>query len=319
MDNNPTGTESNTAAVTAVHPHASPKAEPGLSLAIATILLAIFLFDVQGALIKHMGNRYPVEQIAFYRNCFGVLPSLVVLYFTREWRQSANRWKLVRWRLALSRGLMLIVAQICFYSSLVHMQLATATTLAFAGPLFVTLLSIPLLGHKVGWWRGTAVALGFIGVVLVMQPGRDAFSLVALLPVAAAFFYALASLLARYFDASEPTALINVYSSAAAMAAAFVLVYATGHSLALQTVADWGWFIVMGSTGGCAVFCLIAAYRMTDPSSLSPFEYFGIPFSFCLGWIFFGETPFDSLFPGVFLIVGGGLLVVWRERVLSSR
>ena len=56
---------------------------------------------------------------------------------------------------------------------------------------------------------------------------------------------------------------------------------------------------------------------MSDPSSLSPFEYFGIPFSFCLGWIFFAESPFDSLFPGVLLIVGGGLLVLWRERTLT--
>ena len=289
-----------------------------LPTAIATILLAIFLFDVQGALIKHMGARYPVEQIAFYRNLFGVLPNLLVLLFTSEWRARENRWRLVRWKLALGRGLMLIVAQVCFYRSLVHMQLATATTLAFAGPLFVTLLSIPMLGHKVGWWRGAAVLLGFVGVVLVMQPGQDAFSLVALLPVTAAFFYAMASLLVRYFDASEPTALISVYSSGGAMVAAFVLVYLTGNSLMLESSTDWIWFVVMGSTGGCAVFLLIAAYRMTDPSSLSPFEYFGIPFSFCLGWIFFDETPFDSLFPGVILIVGGGLLVLWRERVLAK-
>jgi drug/metabolite transporter (DMT)-like permease len=70
----------------------------------------------------------------------------------------------------------------------------------------------------------------------------------------------------------------------------------------------------MGVAGGTAAFCLISAYRMAKPSSLSPFEYFGIPFSFFLGWIFFLETPFDRLIPGVFLIVGGGLVIIWRER-----
>ena len=302
--------------MTALH-HSNNAANSRLPAAIATILLAIFLFDVQAALIKHMGTRYPVEQIAFFRNGFGLLPSLVVLFFTSEWRVRTNRWRLVRWKLALGRGLMLILAQMCFYYSLVYMQLATASTLTYASPLFVTLLSIPMLGHKVGWWRGAAVALGFVGVVLVMQPGRDAFSLVALLPVAAAFFYALASLFARYFNDDEPTALISVYSSSVAMVAAFVLVHVTGHSLALESAIDWIWFVVMGVTGGCAVFLLIASYRMSDPSSLSPFEYFGIPFSFCLGWIFFAESPFDSLFPGVLLIVGGGLLVLWRERTLT--
>ena len=66
--------------------------------------------------------------------------------------------------------------------------------------------------------------------------------------------------------------------------------------------------------GGFAVLAMISAYRLARPASLSPFEYFGIPFAFVLGWIFFNEAPFERLFPGVFLIVGGGLLIAWRER-----
>jgi len=159
--------------------------------AVFTVMLAIFLFDVQGALIKHMGGRYPVEQISFYRNLFGIVPNLLLLLFSAEWHSSGRSFGLQRWQLALGRGLILVLAQLTFYTALVHMELATATTLAFAGPLFVTTLSIPLLGHKVGWVRGFAVALGFIGVVMVMQPGSDLFNVFALLPVAAAFFYAM--------------------------------------------------------------------------------------------------------------------------------
>jgi len=286
--------------------------------AVCIIILAIFLFDVQGALIKYMGGSYPVEQIAFYRNLFGILPNVLVLAFSAQWHKSGRSLRLGLWHLALGRGLLLILAQVCFYTALIHMELATASTLAFAGPLFVTTLSIPLLGHKVGWVRGSAVALGFVGVVLVMQPGSDAFSLTALLPVAAAFFYALSSLSARYFDAKEPTALISIYGSVGALSAALVLMWFNGTPIGLASVNDWLLFIAMGGAGGSAVFLLITAYRMTDPSSLSPFEYFGIPFSFLLGWYFFNETPFDSLFPGVLFIVFGGLLVVWRERSLSK-
>ncbi|OED38104.1 hypothetical protein AB833_20650 [Chromatiales bacterium (ex Bugula neritina AB1)] len=289
----------------------------GLNTAIVLIIAAIFLFDLQGAFIKHMGSRYPVEQIAFFRNLFGILPNLVVLLLSAEWHARGRHWKIKHWRLGFGRGFLLIIAQMCFYSSLLHMQLATATTLAFSGPLFITLLSIPLLGHTVGWWRGSAVAAGFAGVVLVLQPGRDAFSAFALLPIAAAFFYAVASLSSRFFDKETPTSLISIYASAAAMLAALVLVWFSGEWVELVAVTDWLWFIAMGTTGGCAVFLMITAYRMADPSSLSPFEYFGIPFSFCLGWFFFDEAPFDSLFPGVLLIVGGGLLVLWRERALA--
>jgi len=282
--------------------------------AVFTVMLAIFLFDVQGALIKHMGGRYPVEQISFYRNLFGIVPNLVLLLFSAEWHSSGRSFGLQRWQLALGRGLILVLAQLTFYTALVHMELATATTLAFAGPLFVTTLSIPLLGHKVGWVRGFAVALGFIGVVMVMQPGSDLFNVFALLPVAAAFFYALTSLTSRFFEKEEPTALISIYGSIGAVITIFFILIFKGTPILLDNLGDWLYFIAMGGVGGTAVFLLISAYRMADPSSLSPFEYFGIPFSFMLGWVFFNETPFDSLFPGVLLIVGGGLLVVWRER-----
>jgi len=73
----------------------------------------------------------------------------------------------------------------------------------------------------------------------------------------------------------------------------------------------------VGLAGGVAVLLMITAYRTNDPSSLAPFEYFGIPFSFILGWVFFNEAPFDSLIPGVFFIVCGGLIVLWRERRLA--
>ena len=282
--------------------------------AVFIVMLAIFLFDVQGALIKHMGGRYPVEQISFYRNLFGIVPNLLLLLFSTEWHSSGRSFGLQRWRLALGRGVILVFAQLTFYTALVHMELATATTLAFAGPLFVTTLSIPLLGHKVGWVRGFAVALGFMGVVMVMQPGGDLFNVFALLPVAAAFFYALTSLTSRFFEKEEPTALISIYGSVGAVITIFLLLMFKGTSILLDNPGDWLYFIAMGGVGGMAVFLLISAYRMADPSSLSPFEYFGIPFSFLLGWVFFNEAPFDSLFPGVLFIVAGGLLVVWRER-----
>lgn len=270
-------------------------------------------------MIKHMGKRYPIEQIALFRNIFGVLPNLLVLYFFSQWRSKGGTWKLHRWKLGLGRGIMLICAQMCFYYALLHMQLATATTLAFCGPFFVTVLSVPMLGHRVGLWRIGAVLVGFAGVVMVMQPGSDAFTVLATLPIAAALFYSVSSLSTRFFDESDHTALIGIYASVGAATAAGVLVYFFGNWVPMQTVDVWLWFIGMGMVGGCAVLCLITAYRMADPSSLSPFEYFGIPFSFFLGWFFFDETPFTSLFPGVLLIVAGGLLVMWREQKINAQ
>ena len=75
----------------------------------------------------------------------------------------------------------------------------------------------------------------------------------------------------------------------------------------------------MGAVGGVAAYCWTSAYRMADASSLAPFQYFGIPFSFLLGWYFFTEAPIEKLIPGAFLIVFGGLIIIWREHSLKRR
>ncbi len=277
-------------------------------------MLAILLFDTQGAIIKHLGDRYSVQQIATFRNIFGLLPSFLVLYFSSEWQAGRRTIRLPQWKLALFRGVAIAMAQFSFYWSLTIMEFATASTLAFAGPLFITTLSIPILHHRVGLVRWIAVIVGFIGIVLVMRPRGDLFEFTALLPVFAAFGYALCSVLVRLFDKNIPTATINLYTTFGALFCSSLMMFGFDAFQPIANLVDWIWMLCMGMVGGFAVFFLIMAYRLTQPSNLSPFEYFGIPFSFAIGYVVFGEAPFGRLFPGVILIVAGGLLIVWRER-----
>lgn len=273
------------------------------------------MFDIQGAIIKHLGDRYPVEELATFRNIFGLIPSAFVLWISAEWHQSGRYIKIRQWRLAFLRGFYVAGAQFCFYLALTKLEFATATTLAFVGPIFITLLSIPILGHSVGIWRWAAVAIGFFGMVWIMRPGSDVFTLYALLPICASFGYSLSTVSVRLIDEKIPTALINAYASIGALIGSSIVLLSTQSYVPIATAGDWLWLLAMGTAGGFAVLSMITAYRLTKPSNLSPFEYFGIPFSFVLGWLFFAETPFEKLFPGVLLIVGGGLLIAWRERV----
>ena len=282
--------------------------------AVFLILLAIFLFDVQGAIIKHMGDRYPVPQLASFRNLFGLIPGVLILMLSREWHAKGRIVLIRQWRFGLLRGLFIAGAQYCFYLSITKMELATATTLTYIGPVFITVLSIPILKHSVGLWRWLAVGTGFLGVLLIMQPGAEVFSPYALLPVAAAFGYALALVTTQLFSEDVPTPMINMYSAVGALTGSTTMLFATTGYIPIRLAVDWFWLVAMGSVGGCAVLLMISAYRLTRPGSLSPFEYFGIPFSFILGWVFFGEAPFNRLLPGVIFIVAGGLLIAWRER-----
>ena len=295
-------------------PYLSFKHWSSFTRAVFLILLAIFLFDVQGAIIKHMGDRYPVQQLASFRNLFGLIPSILILMLSREWHEKGRKLVITQWRFGLVRGLFIAGAQYCFYLAITKMELATATTLTYIGPVFITILSIPMLKHTVGLWRWIAVGIGFLGVLSIMQLRADVFSPYSLLPIGAAFGYALAIVSVNLFQSNVPTAIINMYSSVGALIGSTTILFTTTGYIPIELKTDWIWLLVMGFVGGCAVLLLISAYRLTRPGSLSPFEYFGIPFSFILGWVFFGEAPFERLFPGVIFVVVGGLIIAWRER-----
>lgn len=270
-------------------------------------------------IIKFLGDRYPVQQLATLRNIFGLIPSLLVLLLSQEWHARGRRLGMRQWRLGLARGLSVAAAQLCFYFAITQMALATATTLAFIGPVLITLLSVPILRHRVGVWRWLAVFVGFGGVLLIMAPGSEVFTPVSLLPLGAALGYSLSTVCVRLIDDRVPTALINMYASVGALIGSLSLMLATGGYRPVISGGDWLLLLAMGVVGGFAVLAMISAYRLARPASLSPFEYFGIPFAFVLGWIFFDEAPFETLLPGVFLIVGGGLLIAWREHLRRQR
>ena len=283
-------------------------------LAIVLSLLALFLFDAMGLVIKMLSERYTAQELSAWRNLFGLIPSLVALAGSRAWHARGKPVLIRQWRLALARGLVVTFAQLFFYMSLGLMAFATATTITYANALFMTALAIPLLGEKVGLVRWTAVGVGFVGVVLVMQPGSDVFSYQALFPLIAAFLYALVGVTARKFDDDVPSPLVSLYSAITALLAAFCIAYFWGGFTPVASWADMGWIVAMGTFGGTAVLVLVVSYRMTEQSNLAPFNYFGIPIAFVLGWVFFDESPWDALFPGAILIIAGGLLIIYRER-----
>lgn len=288
-------------------------------VAICFSLIALVLFDGMGLIIKLLSDRFTAMELTAYRNLFGLIPAGLVLWYSRDWHARGRQLKLRQWRLALLRGGIVVVAQLSFYWALGQLSFATATTITYANALFLVALAVPLLGEKVGWLRWGAVLIGFVGVVMVVGPGRDTFTAAALFPLLAAFCYALVGVTARMMDKDAPTALINIYSSIVAAICAFTLTMTTGGFSQITATIDLAWLAGMGFFGGSAVLFLIAAYRNAEQSDLAPFSYFGIPIAFFLGWLFYGEAPWRELFPGAILIAIGGLIVIWREREQRKR
>jgi drug/metabolite transporter (DMT)-like permease len=285
--------------------------------AILISLLAVLLFDLMGLVIKHLSTSYGAAELSAWRNLFGLIPGLIALYSTRSWHDAGRPWRMRQWHIPVIRGIAVTFAQFCFYLALGRLAFATAATISYSNALFIVALSVPILGERVGMFRWFAALIGFAGVVLVMGPGRDGFSLDAILPLAAAILYAVAGVTSRLLDDDVPSALVNLHSSSIAAIGALGLALATGGFTPVASWADMGWIVAMGAFGGTAVLCIVVAYRMTEPSNLAPFSYFGIPTALLLGWVFFGEAPIGDLFPGALLIIAGGMMIVWRERRLA--
>ncbi|SDN89803.1 EamA domain-containing membrane protein RarD [Lutimaribacter pacificus] len=297
----------------------TPPSDPRRALrAIGLLLLAIVCFDLMAVLVRVLSVRYSALELSAYRNVLGVIPSLALLVATGELRLRGSNLRIEKWPLAVLRGLAVAVAQVCFYSALGVLELATVSALGQTNAMFVVILSVLLLGERVGPWRIAALVVGFLGALWIIRPGGEAFSVHALLPVGAAVCYAFSMISVRFFGPGTSNALLYLYSSLAAALGAIAMAAVTTEFTPLQSVGDAALIFVMSILGGTGVLFMMLAYRMGEPSLLAPFNYFGLISAFSLGWLFFGEAPVDTLFPGVLLIVAAGVLILWRENRRST-
>jgi|TARA_Y100000385_G_scaffold169388_1_gene175358 drug/metabolite transporter (DMT)-like permease len=282
--------------------------------AILVCLLAYLCFDLMSVHVRILSVRYSPQELSVYRNVLGVLPSILLLIYTRELSFDIKDYKIKKWKLAFGRGLLVALAQLLFYTALADLELATVSALGQTNAIFIVLIAVIFYGEKVGAWRWSAVIIGFGGAVWIMQPGSNMFTWTAALPIGAAFCYAASMVTLRSFDVSTSSAIIYLYSSVAAALGAILLATGTTDFSPIQSISDALLIFSMSLCGGFGVVFLMYAFRQAPASVLAPFSYFGILTAFGLGWIVFDELPLDKLFPGVILIILSGLTILWREE-----
>ena len=282
--------------------------------AILVCLLAYLCFDLMSVHVRILSVRYSPQELSVYRNVLGVLPSILLLIYTRELSFDIKDYKIKKWKLAFGRGLLVALAQLLFYTALADLELATVSALGQTNTIFIVLIAVIFYGEKVGAWRWSAVIIGFGGAVWIMQPGSNMFTWTAALPIGAAFCYAASMVTLRSFDVSISSAIIYLYSSVAAALGAILLATGTTDFSPIQSMSDALLIFSMSLCGSFGVVFLMYAFRQAPASVLAPFSYFGILTAFGLGWIVFDELPLDKLFPGVILIILSGLTILWREE-----
>lgn len=299
-------------------------------MAIAFVIGGILCISVNDLMIKQLSGAYPLHQSVFLRSGIGILFSLVLVQMEGGFSILRTRHP---WWHAL-RGILIVVANMTYFAALAAMPLADATALFFAAPLFITLLSIPMLGEKVGPLRLSAVVVGFIGVIIMQRPWDSAMDvprIVLLLPVVAALTYALNQILTRKLGVETKASALAVYIQATFIVVSigfFVVAgdgrYAVGQTneslifllraWTWPTAEDWPYFIALGVNSAAIGYCLSQAYRLADAATVAPYEYLGLPLAVFWGWVVFSDLPEWEVWVGITLILGAGLFVFLREQ-----
>ena len=276
------------------------------------MLAAVTAMTIMDAAAKWLGSGYPIVEVVFFRNFFALPPILILVWYGGG-LASLRTQRLPSHALRAGLGL---GAMFCFFTGLRYMPLAEAISLAFAAPLFVTALSVPILKEHVGVRRWAAVMVGFLGVLIITRPGGEVLRIEALLILAAALFYALFLLATRRLARSETTSAIIFYSNAISLLVSALLL-----PLGWETPAnsDLLVFITMGLVGGCGSYFMVLAYRNAPAAVLAPFDYTTLILGTLLGWLIWRELPDTTVFLGAAVVIACGLYIVQRETRQRTR
>ena len=295
------------------------------------VFLGMLCISINDLFVKQFSKNYPLHEIIFIR-------SLIAILFTLLLVKSEGGLKILKTQQPIQHALRAVAIFLCnmiFFSAIATLPLATATALFFVAPIFITLLSIPLLGEKVGIRRLLAVITGFLGVFIMMKPNTWSMSdippFIYFLPVIAAVLYALMQIMTRKLSKSSKPAALAFYIQLAFVifSLIFGLTFGDGKladvssNTSLQFIfkgwafpktSDLPYFFALGCLAAGVSYFMSKAYSTAAAASVAPFEYVLMPLSIFWGWTFFGDIPDLYIFIGIIFVVGSGLYVLIREK-----
>jgi drug/metabolite transporter (DMT)-like permease len=275
---------------------------------IAFMIAGVLCFTVVDATGKHVVSVLPVFVMIFVRQVMVMALSLPMVWHAGGWAALRTKRPLGH----LVRAASVVVALLTFFTALRTVPLATAIAIGQAAPLFMTILSVPLLGERVGVWRWSAVALGLAGVLIIIQPGGAEVGTGVWLVLFSALCFAITMVMVRRLSTTETNLSLFFWANllsllATAVVAPFVWVTPGPFELgllALSAVALLG-----------AQWLTVQAFRLAPVAVVVPFQYLEIVMGAWAGWVFWREAVALNVWIGAAIVVASGLIIIWRERV----
>ena len=271
--------------------------------------VTMLIFAVQDGISQYLAREYNVFFIVMVRYWFFAL--FVVILCSKQPGGLRKAISTKQPFLQVFRGALLALEVIVMITSFTLLGLIESHAIFSIYPLLVAALSGPVLKEFVGWKRCSAIFIGFIGVMIILKPSNNLFSLEAIIPLVAALMFALYSLLTRY-AARQDTSMTSFFWTGI-IGAVVMSIVGSGYWIALKPV-DWAWLGLLCILACLAHYLLIKCYELSEASSLQPFAYLQLLFATIIGLWIFSEKLEVHVVMGALLVVLSGLFAIWRER-----
>lgn len=278
--------------------------------AMAFMAVGVFWFSVLDAVTKKLTDGYGTWQISATSRIITICIMLVMIL---QQHRSLLPLRSTFIKTHMVRSLLIVATTWTFFECLRFLELADAIAIAFAAPLFITAMSGPILGEKVGWRRWSAVVVGFVGVVVALEPGRHGITWGALLALIAAITYAMGQLWLRPLAGREQSHNIVFYGT---LFSGLIVLGPAIHEWKMPVNAfDWTLFLVQGSCSTLGQIFMVRAFRVAEASLLAPFEYTALIWAGLFGYLIWGDIPTLQVLIGAFIIISASLYIAHREAV----
>ena len=275
------------------------------------MFMSVCAFSIMDLLVK-WSQDYPTGEVLFFRGFFGLL----LTYFLIPKDKLKSFYKTDRKLEHFFRCFAGIIALIAIVVALRELPLAVVVSLSYAAPLFITILSIFLLGEKVGIFRWIAVLIGFVGVLVISEPGFNEVNYLYILPIIFCIGMAFVTITIRKLSTSEPVWLISIFFT---LTITFVSLFTIPFGWVLPNFKDFILLALIGVTGGGANLLLTQSYKLSEVSLVAPLKYLSLIFAILFGYLIWDEIPSYKNLVGAALVITASLIILRREIYYNKK
>ena len=269
------------------------------------MFMSVCAFSIMDLIVK-WSEYYPLGQVLFFRGFFGLLLYFLIMPKNRI----KNFYYTKRAGLHFLRSFFGLIALLAIFVALRNLPLATVVSISFAAPIFTTIFSIFMLNEKVGFYRWLAVLIGFVGIIVITEPGYQSLNIYYVYPIIFCLGLSYVAILIRKLSTTEPVWLISLNFSAAIT---LVSLFTIPFGWIMPQMSDLLLLCMLGLLGGAANLWLSQSFKLSEVSLVSPLKYLALVFGIFFGYLIWDEIPTIKTLLGALLVVTSSLIILRRE------